>query len=120
MNLLSFCQAIGEQLYNKGVIGHVTVDCVSFPDPTNPKAHNLFWAIDIHLGLTEYASICHFFDILMEGRFEKETGDYKIEVIKDPDDIEDHEFNEKKPNNFYEPRTFMYCKFLHHPGLATI
>ena len=32
-------------LYDKGVIGHVTLDLVSFPDPTSPNSHPLFWAV---------------------------------------------------------------------------
>lgn len=34
MNMKTICTSIGEVLYDKGVIGHVTVDLVSFPDPT--------------------------------------------------------------------------------------
>ncbi len=120
MNLQTISKAIGEVLYEKGVIGHVTVDLLSFPDPTNIKAHPLFWAIDINCSLSDYATICLFFDILMEGRLDPQTGEYSIEVIKDPDDAGDRDFEERKPNNFYEQRNFMFCRYLHHPGLATI
>ena len=34
---------------------------------SNPKDHPLFWAVDINNELTENATICSFFDILMEG-----------------------------------------------------
>jgi hypothetical protein len=54
-------------LYEKGVMGHVTIDLVSFPNPNDPKAHPLFWAVDINCELCENATICSFFDILMEG-----------------------------------------------------
>ena len=67
MNLYTLCRAIGEVLYDKGLIGHVTVDLVSFPNPADPKAHPLFWAVDINNELCDNASICYFFDILMEG-----------------------------------------------------
>ena len=33
MNLMTISKAIGSVLYEKGVIGHVTIDLVSFPDP---------------------------------------------------------------------------------------
>jgi len=36
MNMKSICSSVGTVLYAKGVIGHVTVDLVSFPDPTSP------------------------------------------------------------------------------------
>lgn len=94
MNLVTISKAIGDVLYEKGVIGHCTVDLVSFPDPTNPKAHPLFWAVDINCSLSDYATICLFFDILMEGRLDPQTGEYSIEVIKDPEDIADREFDD--------------------------
>lgn len=65
MNLMTICQSIGDILYEKGIIGHVTVDLVSFPDPTNPNAHPLFWAIDLNCQMTDYAAACSFFDFLM-------------------------------------------------------
>ena len=104
MNLVTISKAIGDVLYEKGAIGHCTVDLVSFPDPTNPKAHPLFWAVDINCGLSDYATICLFFDILMEGRLDPQTGEYSIEVIKDPEDIADREFDDQQRNkgNFFE------------------
>lgn len=95
MNLMTISRAIGNVLYEKGVIGHVTVDLVSFPDPaagevTSPgktPPHPLFWATDINLGLSDYATVCLFFDILMEGKLDPQTGDYSVEVMRDPDDV---------------------------------
>lgn len=34
MNLMTISKAVGSVLFEKGVIGHVTIDLVSFPDPT--------------------------------------------------------------------------------------
>jgi hypothetical protein len=65
MNMMTISKAIGEVLYEKGIMGHVTVDLVSFPDPTSPTSHPLFWAIDLNCGMTDYASSCLFFDFLM-------------------------------------------------------
>lgn len=67
MNMQTICNSIGEVLYEKGVIGHVTLDLVSFPDPTSPKSHPLFWAVDLNCHMTDYAAACYFFDFLMEG-----------------------------------------------------
>lgn len=36
MNMQTICNSIGEILYEKGIIGHCTLDLVSFPDPTAP------------------------------------------------------------------------------------
>jgi hypothetical protein len=87
MNLMTLSQSIGNVLFEKGVVGHVTVDLVSFPDPTNPKAHPLFWAIDINCFLTDYTAACYFFDFLMEGKLDKYTGQYSVEVHRDADEI---------------------------------
>lgn len=65
MNMMTICKSIGDILYEKGVFGHVTVDLVSFPDPTSPHAHPLFWAIDLNCHMTDYAASCYFFDFLM-------------------------------------------------------
>jgi hypothetical protein len=125
MNLMTLCKSLGDILYEKGVIGHITVDLIAFPDPTNPKAHPLFWAVDINCCLTDYAAACFHFDLLMEGRIDKFTGQYFVEVQRDPDELVDADVaNESKDkankNEFFEPRNFMFCKYLHHPGLATI
>lgn len=51
---------------------------MSFPDPTSPKAHPLFWAIDLNCSLTDYAAASFFFDFLMEGNIDQLTGRYTI------------------------------------------
>jgi hypothetical protein len=33
MNLMTISRALGNVLFDKGVLGHVTIDLVSFPDP---------------------------------------------------------------------------------------
>jgi len=86
MNLLTLCQSVGKVLYEKGLIGHITIDLVSFPNPSDPMAHPLFWAVDINNEVSDNAAICCFFDILMEGNLNQETGDYTIDVLKDADD----------------------------------
>ena len=78
MNMQTICNSIGEVLYDKGVIGHVTLDLVSFPDPTSPKSHPLFWAIDLNCHMTDYAAACCFFDFMMEGQLDPLTGKYTI------------------------------------------
>ena len=72
MNLMTICKSIGDVLYEKGVIGHCTVDLLAFPDPTSTgpggtirEAHPLFWAVDLNCLMTDYASACYFFDFLM-------------------------------------------------------
>lgn len=81
MNMMTISKSIGDILYEKGIIGHVTVDLVSFPDPTTPNSHPLFWAIDLNCGMTDYASACFFFDFLMEGKLDQFTGKYYIDTM---------------------------------------
>jgi len=50
------------------VLGHVTIDLVSFPNTEDPTSHPFFWAIDINCELTDFAAVMMFFDILMEGK----------------------------------------------------
>ena len=85
MNMQTICSSIGEVLYDKGVIGHVTLDLVSFPDPTSPKSHPLFWAVDLNCNMTDYAASCYFFDFLMEGSLDPLTGKYSIN--NSPDEL---------------------------------
>ena len=76
-------RSISMVLYEKGIIGHITVDMVSFPNPADPQGHPLFWAIDINSSMSDNASICLFFDILMEGKLDPESGEYEIESIEE-------------------------------------
>ena len=68
INLETISKSIGEVLYEKGIIGHISVDLISFPDPIQPKSHPLFWAVDLDCHLTDLACSYSFFDFLIEGR----------------------------------------------------
>jgi hypothetical protein len=83
MNMMTISKSIGDILYEKGIIGHVTVDLVAFPDPTSPNSHPLFWVIDLNCGMTDYAAACYFFDFLMEGKLDQFTGKYTIDNFTD-------------------------------------
>jgi len=64
------CNSVGQELYKKGVMGHVTIDLISFDNSEDEEAHPFFQAVDINTELTNNAAICYFFDILMEGQLE--------------------------------------------------
>jgi len=118
----------------------VTIDLVSFPNVEDPKSHPFFWAVDINHELTDNAAACCFFDILMEGKLDRQTGEYNVSwerELEDPNYIESasEEENSEKEEvkkktvvtkdltstiTHTEPRGFMFCSFLHHPGLARI
>jgi len=78
LDLLKICNSVGSALYDKNVIGHITIDLVSFPNVEDPKSHPFFWAIDINQELTDNASVCFFFDMLMEGKLDQQTGEYNV------------------------------------------
>ena len=60
----------------------------------------------------------------MEGKLDQQTGEYAISWIPDKEEqiLEDSEHDESqaKKGTILEPRTFMFCNYLHHPGLANI
>ena len=157
MNMMTISKSLGEVLYSKGIFGHVTVDLVSFPDPTAPQSHPLFWAVDLNCGLTDYATACFFFDFLMEGKLDQFTGKYTIDPLALSASNANKSFNAndsvssehsmgtkqsskyssankagkkhqhstslvggREPKDHSEQRSFMYCRYLHHPGLANI
>jgi hypothetical protein len=101
MNMMTICKSIGDVLYEKGVIGHITVDLVSFPDPTAPKAHPLFWAIDLNCSMTDYSSACYFFDFLMDGKLDQFTGQYSIN--NSPDEQSDRSLNSSRQGSENSP-----------------
>jgi len=110
INLSTICKAVGDALYQKDIIGYVTVDLLAFPFPSANAVHPLFWGIDINCWLTDCAASCIFFDFLMDGKLDTQTGIYSI------DQVGDKVRDEAKA----EQRSFVYCKYLNHPGLATI
>ena len=73
---------MGKILYAKGVIGHVTIDLISFPHPTDPNAYPLYWAVDISTDLSDYSAACIYFDILMDGEYSESAGEYFIEIME--------------------------------------
>ena len=74
-------EKLGELLYRKGVIGPVTVDLVSFPDRQNADNPYGFWALDLSFGLSNEGLAASTFDMLLEGNFEEDEGEYMIEVF---------------------------------------
>jgi len=44
---------VGTVLYEKGALGYISVDLISFPNVENPSSHPFFWAVDISLEMTD-------------------------------------------------------------------
>jgi hypothetical protein len=99
--LLKICESVGSVLYSKGAFGHVSVDLISFPNVENPDSHPFFWAVDLSLELTDNAAISYFFDILMEGNLDQQTGEYNVTWEREVEDIQqpDSEQEVQSPSN---------------------
>jgi hypothetical protein len=78
-------------------MGHVTIDLIAFPNTDGEEMHPFFQAIDISLELTNNAAIVYFFDILMEGKLDQQTGEYSIAQIKDEEEVEDISLDPTSP-----------------------
>ena len=134
IDLMKICTSVGQCLYEKNVLGHVTIDLISFPNTEDSNQHPFFWAIDINCELTDAAAVSLFFDILMEGQLNQQTGEYAISYKQNGDEdqgdesenFEDHLSEDEGVGSkrikgmMYEPRGFMFCNFLNHSGLAQI
>ena len=59
---------------------------MTFPNKDDPAAHPYFWAVDISCELTDNAAVNIFFDILMEGQLNQQTGQYIISYKKETED----------------------------------
>jgi len=92
--LLKICGTVGDYLYTHGVFGHVSLDLVSFPNVESPGQHPFFWAVDISLQLTDQASVCYFFDMLMEGKLDQQTGEYTVQWEREADEAINEEKDE--------------------------
>ena len=74
INLESISNAVGQQLYAKGVIGYVSVDLLAFPYKSVNSTHPLFWGIGLNCFMNDYTSYISFFDFMMNGRLSNVTG----------------------------------------------
>ena len=79
-----------------------------------------------------------FFDILMEGQLNQQTGEYAISYkqdaeedgyVEESEDAVEEQSSHHSGRNLgikridgltYEPRSFMFCNYLYHQGLAQI
>lgn len=109
VNIMSLTKSVGKIMYDKGIIGHIAIDLVVFPNPTDAQGAPLFWAVDLNCQLTDYAAACFMFDILMEGELDEETGDYKVMF---PDGDEEDELPPEtlaatKGSSFKKPKMSM-------------
>ena len=75
-------QAIGRTLFEKGVIGYVSIHFTAFWDSFHGGMR--IWATDLFLSLTNTAASFLMFNFVMGGRFDVQSGQYQIPQITTP------------------------------------
>ena len=97
--------AIGRACHERGVIGHVGVDFVSFIDATGQLR---LWAVDLNARLTHTAVTFNFFDFLVGGEFDERVGRYTVTQTSGP------------LSGQVQQRAYVMNEMLYHPQLASI
>ena len=63
-------------MFEKGIIGHVGIDYVSFYDEFNHRQR--LWAVDLNIGMTRSANSFMMCNFLLQGKVETSTGEYMV------------------------------------------
>lgn len=71
--------ALGASMYDKGIIGHVGVDFVSFYDDFHRRQR--LWAVDLNIGVTRSANTFMMCNFLLQGKVETSNGEYMVEPL---------------------------------------
>lgn len=101
--------AVGKACFERGIIGHVGVDYVAFVDHIGMLR---IWAVDLNIRVTHTAVIFGFFDFLIGGSFDADSGLYHAPSVVTSEDGE-----ERKE---MQPRHYVMNEIFYHPQLTTI
>lgn len=113
-------QQVGNCLYQKGVFGYVSVDLIlcksgyqeGFPGEQGDAAKFFeYYGIGIDCYLNNLQSSFFYFNYLVGGKFNQQTGVYLAPI---PEQVA----NNKSQIN--QPRYYFYCPFIYHEGLTSI
>lgn len=104
-------------MYQKDIIGHVSIDLVSFPDNSN-HSHPLFWAVDLKCEMTDVAAVMPFFDFLIEGEMENVTGHYFVQSAGRSSMVSSKGRLEDIPKLIREERQFVYIPHINYSGVG--
>jgi len=128
--------AICTKLFEKGVIGYVGIDFVTFWD-SGSNCQRL-WAVDLNIGLTRSACSFALFHFLMGGQVDSATGDYMVEPWESKKPPEAKELTEGSssildgssmlsskassiiPRNKMEERCYVAHDCIYHPNLGSM
>jgi hypothetical protein len=102
--------SIASQLVSKGVIGHVGIDYVAFPEANGGQR---LWAVDLNLRATDSVDSFRMFNFVMGGSFDPLTGQYLAPTGGDGG-------GGGGGGGKLEARTYAVADFLSQPALATI
>ncbi|KAL1514674.1 hypothetical protein AB1Y20_003762 [Prymnesium parvum] len=102
--------AVGKACFERGVIGHVGIDYVAFIDFQGMLR---IWAVDLNIRVTHTSVTFGFFDFLVGGSFDTQTGLYSAPIQQRlPDGT--------LGNEELQHRCYVMNELFHHPQLATI
>ena len=104
--LCEAASAVGKTCYERGILGHVGIDFVSFFDSDGQLR---IWAVDLNLRVTHTSITFKFFDFLVGGTFDMNTGRYSL---ASPDD--------HTVITGLQQRSYVMNEMLYHPHLPNI
>ncbi len=128
--------AICTKLFEKGIIGYVGIDFVTFWD-SGSNCQRL-WAVDLNIGLTRSACSFALFHFLMGGQVDSATGNYMVEPWESKKPPEAKELTEGSssildgssmlsskassiiPRNKMEERCYVAHDCIYHPNLGSM
>jgi len=125
-------RAIGEQLAQVGVFGHVGIDYVALRSDRVLR----LWAVDLNLRITSTQSSFELFNFVTGGTFDPETGVYLAPMTPEEDaaaaaaaatttgDEDEHDDNEDRacdePSDVMRRRFYVVADFMTHSNLGSV
>jgi len=129
--------AIGRTLFEKGVVGYVSIHFTAFWDSFHGGMR--IWATDLFLSLTNTAASFVMFNFIMGGRFDVESGQYHIPensvasvendetdssgvelAVIDGENAKATELSIASTNALGPQRCYVVHEYIYHPNLSTM
>jgi len=105
--------AVGLACYNKGIVGYISVDFISFVDA---DGKDKLWAVDLNIGMHDTAASFELFRFITSGHYDAGSGEFFVEG--EPENHEDEDEEALVPDS--SARCYSVCDPLYHPNVATV
>mmetsp|Transcript_3280 Transcript_3280/g.8250 ORF Transcript_3280/g.8250 Transcript_3280/m.8250 type:complete len:443 (+) Transcript_3280:157-1485(+) len=114
--------AVGRVCVDKGIIGHVQVDFVSFTDAEN---HQRLWAVDLNVGLSDTAVSFEVFRFITGGHYHSIENAFiceegEVDASAHSHSADDSQESEDRGRAAVARRGYAVCDLLYHPNVATV